>query len=223
MAIDFSPYFKKYLGIVELADSTFNKMQKEHEGLISCKLSCSDCCYGLFDLTLVEAIYIKEAFKSHPKEEVKQEIIKNANTVDRKIYKIKRDAYKDSMDGKDPNEIIEELSAIKVRCPMLDENEQCFIYESRPITCRLYGIPTSIGGEGHTCGLSNFKEGESYPTVNLDIINQKLLEFSAELVAGIKTKFVKMSDMLVPLSMAILTSYDEDYLGIITDTKQDSK
>jgi hypothetical protein len=91
----------------------------------------------------------------------------------------------------------------------------CDFYEYRPITCRLYGIPTSIGGIGHTCGKSGFVEGQQYPTVNLDIIQKKLYEISAEFVSRIKTKYVKMAEMIVPLSMAILTEYDENHLGII--------
>ena len=66
-------------------------------------------------------------------------------------------------------------------------------------------------------------EGEQYPTVNLDIIQKKLYEISAEFVSQIKTKYVKMAEMLVPLSMAILTEYDGIYLGIIDEEENPAK
>ncbi|MGA8181291.1 MAG: hypothetical protein WB792_14615, partial [Desulfobacterales bacterium] len=48
---------------------------------------------------------------------------------------------------------------------------------------------------------------------------KKLYEISAEFVAHIKTRHIKMADMLVPLSMAILTEYDEKYLGLVDENK----
>ena len=95
----------------------------------------------------------------------------------------------------------------------------CDLYEHRPITCRLYGIPTSIGGVGHTCGKSGFVEGKQYPTVNLDLIQKKLYDIAAEFVHRSESRHVKMADMLVPVSMAMLTDYDADYLGIAAAKK----
>ena len=66
---------------------------------------------------------------------------------------------------------------------------------------------------------SAFVEGKPYPTANLDIIQKMLYEISAEFVSRIKTRHAKMADMLVPLSMAILTDYDENYLGVVDENE----
>jgi Fe-S-cluster containining protein len=97
---------------------------------------------------------------------------------------------------------------------MLNDAQMCEIYEFRPLTCKLYGIPTAIGGQGHTCGLSAFVKGEKYPTANLDKIQNRLLQLSAELAVAIRSKYRRMGEMLVPLSMALATDYDDEYLGI---------
>jgi Fe-S-cluster containining protein len=149
----------------------------------------------------------------------KQVIIEKSNRADRKTYMVKRKAYKDKEAGKNEVEILMEIAAERVRCPLLNEDDVCDLYEYRPITCRLYGIPTSTGGIGHTCGKSAFVEGKPYPTANLDIIQKKLYEISAEFVGQIRTRYVKMGDLLVPLSMAILTDYNEDYLGLVEENK----
>jgi hypothetical protein len=96
----------------------------------------------------------------------------------------------------------------------LTDQDLCELYEYRPLTCRFYGIPTAIGGQGHTCGLSGFEEGEKYPTVNLDNINARLQEISAELVNDLQSRYIKLADMLVPLSTVLVTDYDEVYLGV---------
>ena len=117
---------------------------------------------------------------------------------------------------------MEEMATKRVRCPLLNEEDRCDLYERRPITCRFYGLPTSIGGVGHTCGLSGFVKGQEYQTVNLDIIQKKLYELSHEFVTEIKSKHYKMADMLVPLSMAILTNYDDVYLGVKAEEDTDA-
>ena len=116
-----------------------------------------------------------------------------------------------------------EMALERVRCPLLNKDEKCDLYEHRPITCRFYGLPTSIGGISHTCGQSGFVEGEKYPTVKLDIIHNKLYDISNEFVKEIKSKYVKMADILVPLSMALLTDYNEEYLGLKDENSENKE
>jgi len=151
----------------------------------------------------------------------RQALLERANRADRQVYKIKKKAYKDLEAGKKQDEILTQLAAERVRCAFLNDNDKCDLYEYRPITCRLYGIPTSIGVEVHTCGMSGFAEGKEYPAVKLDIIQERLYRISLELTSEIKSKYAKMAEVLVPLSMALLTDYDEEYLGI--DGKENSE
>lgn len=220
MSIDLDPYFKAYEQLVKAADDVFERVRSEHPDSVKCELACSDCCHALFDLTLIEAAYISARFREKLEESERNAILEKASTVDRKIYKLKRDAFKELNGGKPENEILEEMGTQRVRCPLLNDQDRCDLYEQRPITCRLYGIPTSIGGTGRTCGLSGFQEGRSYPTVNIDVIHQKLYGISAQMVKEINSKYVGVAEVLVPLSMAILNVYDETYLGIdIADGK----
>ena len=217
MKIDLKPFFEKYKAFLVLADELFAKTQQEFPECIKCEIKCADCCHALFDLTLIEAMYINHRFNEKFEGKRKEAIIEKANRADRKTYMIKRKAYKDQEAGKNDVEILMEIAAERVRCPLLNEDDMCDLYEDRPITCRLYGMPTSTGGISHTCGKSGFSEGKPYPTANLDIIQKKLYEISAEFVSNIKTRHLKMADMLVPLSMAILTEYDVKYLGLVDE------
>ena len=94
MKIDFDPFFKQYEELVRAADDVFQRVSKEYPECVKCKIKCSDCCHALFDLTLIEAIYINHKFKEKIKDNAKEVIITRANDIDREIYKIKRQAYK---------------------------------------------------------------------------------------------------------------------------------
>jgi Fe-S-cluster containining protein len=214
MAFDFTPYFKKYEELVAKADDAFEHVKQAYAECVNCEEKCADCCFALFDLTLIEALYINHKFNEKVKGSDKAELLEKANQADRKVHKLKRKAYQDLQAGKSEDEILSELARERVRCPLLNEAELCDLYDNRPLTCRFYGIPTAIGGKGHTCGKSGFEKGGRYPTVNLDAVNSQLQQISAELIRDLKSRYLKLSDMLVPLSMALLTTYDDDYLGI---------
>ncbi|MDY6990143.1 MAG: YkgJ family cysteine cluster protein, partial [Thermodesulfobacteriota bacterium] len=114
--------------------------------------------------------------------------------------------------GKPPEEVFHQLSQERVQCPLLNDEKVCDLYVRRPITCRVYGIPTSIGGMAHICGKSGFKKGTAYPTVNLDTMNDRLFELSQELLKEIGSTRSRLHMGLVPVSAALMTDYDEKYL-----------
>lgn len=214
MTIDLKPFFLKYEALLNLADQTFDKMKADYPDCVTCKETCADCCHALFDLSLIEALYINHHFHQTFTGKEKEARIEAANKIDRAIYKIKRSAYKALEAGTDEMEILREMATQRVRCPLLNREQRCDLYRFRPITCRIYGVPTSIGGQSHTCGITGFKEGQAYPTVNIDVLQRKLYELSAELTQTIQSRFSRLAEMLVPLSMALLTEYDDEYLGI---------
>lgn len=214
MSIDFTEYFERYEAIVAEVDAVFTKFENEMGELVRCGKGCSDCCYALFDITLPEAIYINKKFNEKFSGLERSEIMERADQADRQIHKLKRKVYKASQEGRPATEILMEVSKARVRCPMLGNDDLCALYENRPITCRLYGVPTSIAGEAHTCNRSGFKGGEKYPTVNMDIILDRLIAIGKDMQKGINSRYKELGEMLLPLSMALVTEYDEDYLGV---------
>jgi Fe-S-cluster containining protein len=214
MKLDFEPYFRQYERLVITADEAFGKIEKEYTDSVNCKIHCTECCYALFDLSFVEAVYIHHRFYEALPENRRSEILEKANKSDRLIYKIKKKAFKEFESGKSEADILSEMATERVACPLLDDMGRCELYAFRPITCRLYGIPVDIGGAGRTCGKSGFKKGAQYPTVHLDMIHNKLREISGQMAKSIQTRYSGLAEMLVPLSMALLTDYNEDYLGI---------
>ena len=223
MDIDLTPYFQKYEALVERADVAFERVREAYAECVKCEEQCADCCYALFDLTLIEALYINHKFNEKFKGSEKAQMLEKANRADRRIYKLKRNAFKEFEAGKNEGEILAEMALERVRCPLLNEKELCDLYDNRPLTCRFYGIPTAIGGAGHTCGQSGFEKGEQYPTVNLDAVHTQLQQISAELLRDIQSSNIGLADILVPLSMAMMTDYDDVYLGIAEEPVEEPK
>lgn len=219
MEFDFTPYFEKYEELVAAAEEAFNRVKNDHADCVKCKVGCADCCHALFDLTLIEALYINHKFKAAFPGKEREPLLERANRSDRKVYKIKKKAHQLLIDGHKDEEILERIAAETVRCALLNDQDSCDLYDFRPITCRLYGVPTAIGGKGHTCGLSGFSQGVAYPTANLDRIQSALMALSNALVADLKSKFKTMGEILVPLSMALLTDYDDVYLGLAEEAE----
>ncbi|MFZ5570042.1 MAG: YkgJ family cysteine cluster protein [Thermodesulfobacteriota bacterium] len=211
---DFSKFFHEYEALVATAEQAFDRVKREYAAEVACRQGCSDCCHALFDLSLIEAMYVNHHFNRLCTGDTRDQILEKANRADRKIYRIKKSAFDELQKGKDEVDILGAMSMERVRCPLLNDSELCDLYDFRPITCRLYGIPTSNADVSHTCGKTGFVQGRPYPTVKLDMIHQRLYDLSTQLVASIPTRFVKMADMLVPLSMSLLTVYDDEYLGI---------
>ena len=210
--LDFSKIFKKYEVMVDQVDKVFGTMREAHKDCVRCELHCSDCCYAVFDLTLIESLYINYHFNRSLNRKDRRPILKRAEKADRKFYQIKYKLQKMYLkEGKPPEDIFMELAKERVPCPLLNDEELCGLYDRRPITCRAYGIPTSIGGKAHICGEAGFKQGVSYPTVNLDNINDRLLELSKEVSHEIGASRLNIHMSLVPVSTALMTTYDEKY------------
>jgi len=215
MQYDFSEFFKQYENLVTKVDTMFERIQSEYPQEVACEQGCCDCCYAMFDLSLVEAMYLNQKFHEQLSEEQKSDIYEKANRADREAYRIKRNMYKEYQKGVPDDTILEEVGKKRIRCPLLTEDNDCLLYTYRPITCRIYGVPMSIQGEVHTCTQSRFVKGKQYPAIYMDQIHQKLLQLSHKMVESIPTKHIKLGEVLVPVSMAILNEYNEEYLGIL--------
>ena len=213
--LDFTNTFNKYETLVLGVGKSVKQIQESNPDCIRCTKQCSDCCFAVFDLSLIESAYINIHFFRDLDKEKQEKILERAEKADRAFYKIKRKLHKMIVQqGEKEEEVFNLLAQERVRCPFLNEADLCDLYEYRPITCRVYGVPTAIHGTGHTCGKSGFIEGVLYPTINLDRINERLFGLSEELLKeiGIENKELRMR--LLPMSTALLTDYDEEFFGL---------
>lgn len=212
--MEFTQYFRAYEELIKSIDKAFGKISSDFPEEVKCKAGCSDCCHALFDLTLIESLYINSKFNEKYKDMEREIIIDRANKADREIHRIKRQAFKDQKNGSSDIEIMGKMSMERVRCPLLNDDNKCALYDFRPINCRVYGVPTETSGASHICGRTGFVQGQPYPTIKMDKLYEYLYKISHEMVKNMDTKFTMMGDMLMPLSMTLVTVFNDDFLGI---------
>ncbi len=153
-------------------DNAVSVIVKDFAHLIKCKPGCTDCCYALFDISFIEALNLALIIKDLKRSE-RRKLERSAKKFQEKFSKLVKISDLSSM------------SENKIRCPLLTDEGLCYLYWARPINCRTYGVPTSLDGKSHVCGLSGFIEGDSYPTIDLSKIQRQLLELSLH-IASIK-------------------------------------
>lgn len=196
--------FREYEQLVAGADAAFQKMEREHGDRIRCARHCVECCHALFGLFLIESVYLKQLFDELEPNE-KAAVLARADKADKKLAALE----KSLKDQDDPQLQAYALAREKVRCPLLDDKDECVLYPFRPITCRVYGIPTSIGGRAFVCGQAGFEEGRSYPAFDLDAVYKNLHGLSKDLLARAGETGLERADLLVSMSKTLRSSLEE--------------
>jgi Fe-S-cluster containining protein len=206
--------FDAYRQLAVRADELFARVRAQFPAEVVCSPGCSDCCHAVFDLSLVEAMALNRAFHARfgfgPE---RSAVLAEAGRADRLAVRLKRGYYRRVRQGEPEERIMQDAARARIRCPLLGEEENCLLYENRPITCRLYGVPVSVKGRGRVCGKSRFLAGTSYPTVALDAIQDRLADLSRRLADALGTRLRELHTVYIPVSMSLLARYDDAYLG----------
>jgi len=162
--------FRELEELFSEVDRQFVEVRRKYPREVRCRRGCTDCCYAPFDLSLVEALYLGRAFRRLPRRERRE--------VERRLQKYEKDWEKRVPKPVTPFV----LSTVRLRCPFLNDKGQCVVYEWRPITCRIYGLPLSIEGETYVCPRSRFEPGRTYPTVIFSEVLRRLSEISEKVL-----------------------------------------
>lgn len=151
--------------LYQFVDQTMAVLHEQFRNEVKCHKGCTDCCNAVFDVSYIEAKYILSLFEKLDTV-TRKEILDRAN--------IAQQQWQQMLDSqKDP-------SLLRIKCSLLNTNGECECYQARPVNCRTYGVPTVINEKGHVCGLSGFSKGETYPTINLNRLQESLYQYSVE-------------------------------------------
>jgi len=200
-----APIFQNYEFLADKADRMFQKMLEKHGGSMSCDEKCSDCCSAVFGVFLIEAAFLKHHFDLLDSEK-KKSILQRCYQADRELKKLERILTEFE---NDPHMISYTMAKNRVRCPLLDNDDKCSIYHCRPITCRVYGIPTSIQGKVRTCGKAKFEAGKQYPIFDLDGAYRDLYTLSCELLDLTGETDIDKASLLLSVSKALTTPVEQ--------------
>ncbi len=133
---------RSYGKFLALTSEQFAEAAGKHR--VRCRRGCHECCAsGFFDITLLDALHLRESVKRLPAA-VRKKVAARANEQLDLLEK------KGAFSRKDPllrsGRAIDAISrrSARMRCPALDDNGACLIYHHRPHICRIFG-PTIRG------------------------------------------------------------------------------
>jgi len=178
---------------------------------IGCTRGCSACCRGLFDITLLDACFLKQGFDRLPpvlRERVMTKALKRLET----LRVVRPDLEQPYILNIWPEEEWEVLMPDddETPCPLLDDDGLCLVYQYRPMTCRLHGIPLiDVSGEifhDEWCTL-NFTEEDPLSRKGLrwefrETFQQELLLFQ-EFTSTLLNEKSNELDTLIPTALLI--------------------
>lgn len=181
---------------------------------ISCQRGCSACCRGLFDITLLDAYLLRDGFSRLPVQ-LQQHITAKAIQRIMAVRTLWPDFAAPFLLNCYPEEQWDQAMPDndETPCPLLDEQGDCLLYDNRPMTCRLHGIPlVDVSGEqlfDEWCSLnfttSNPLEMTSLQASFNDIFKHEQLLFRTFTTMLLGSPFNEL-DTMIPA--ALLLNFD---------------
>jgi len=147
-------------------DEAVEEIRKGFSKEVRCKPGCSDCCHAVFDVSLAEAVAIQKAFMELPRAERRLAIQQAKKAMEQWNRLMAGGADEDA------------ITHARIRCPLLNRDDLCMLYQVRPVNCRTYGVPLEMDGRSAVCGLCGFRQGRAYPTIKIGAIQDELLDIS---------------------------------------------
>ncbi|HEY6873509.1 MAG TPA: YkgJ family cysteine cluster protein [Geobacteraceae bacterium] len=133
---------KKYGALLAEVDAWFSRCMQVSPAGIACGAGCSECCRGLFDITLLDACYLKYGF-DRLDALVQTAVRAKASARLHELQRLWPDFREPYTLNYRPEEEWEALMPEddETPCPLVDDDGRCILYDFRPMTCRLNGIP----------------------------------------------------------------------------------
>ena len=130
-----------YPALLTQLDAWQANAQARHPGVIPCRAGCSACCHGPFDISVADALLVRNAVRALPPG-IRAEVRTRAESQIGAMRRV------------DPGFVVpwditalgeERFDALLTAfeespCPALDQAGGCRIYQHRPMICRLMGL-----------------------------------------------------------------------------------
>ncbi len=139
----------RYGLLLREVDGWFAESANNHRDRVGCRRGCSACCRGLFDITLLDALYARRGFEllsESVKSGVRVKALSRLNESAERLPGFSSPWLLNSF----PESLWDNLMPEDdpTPCVLLSDGGECLIYDHRPMTCRLNGIPLiDVDGE----------------------------------------------------------------------------
>jgi Fe-S-cluster containining protein len=207
----FETILENYSLLLESVDRWFARSVSFAGDAVQCGKGCSSCCRGLFDITLLDAFFLRQGFErfAHSvQEKVRSRVASQLESLRLTWPEISQPYIINVLPEEELDRLMPEEDPTP--CPLLGDDGLCLVYKYRPMTCRLHGIPmVDISGEFFhdewcTC---NFKNED--PLENHDLrwefreLFQKELLIFKDFTDTLLHQKINELDTLLPLAVLI--------------------
>lgn len=218
----------KFRILLAKVDDWFARSAELYPESIACKSGCSACCRSTFDITLLDAYYLKHGFDQLP-DATRETVLAKC----RERLASMREAWPEFDHPYLLNYRDEEEWEVlmpdedETPCVLLGQDGRCLVYRNRPMTCRLHGIPlVDTGGEimhDEWCTM-NFTDADPLQMDGLRAPFDEMLHEEVALFREFTTALVgrRLSELDTLIPTALLIDFENcDWLGLLkSDTGQ---
>lgn len=131
--------------LVQIVDCALTDAARRSGNWLACRPGCTQCCIGVFAINQLDALRLQRGLaelESSAPERAAAIRQRARESVARLTAEFPGDAHTGLLDeGEDAAQRFEDFGNDET-CPVLDpETGLCELYESRPMTCRVFGPP----------------------------------------------------------------------------------
>ena len=115
--------------------------RERHPGVIPCRPGCAACCHGPFDISVADALQVRNAVRALPpgsRDEVRRRAESQIGAMRRSEPALIAPWDITALGEEAFDAVVEALE--EDPCPVLDDAGACRIYQHRPMICRLMGL-----------------------------------------------------------------------------------
>jgi Fe-S-cluster containining protein len=131
--------------LIQIVDAAFADAARRSGDWLVCHSGCMQCCIGAFAINQLDAVRLRNGLNElaeHSAERAARIIDRARASAERLSLVYPGDAATGILDEGDEAEAKFANFANDDPCPVLDpETGKCELYESRPMTCRVFGPP----------------------------------------------------------------------------------
>ena len=136
MSSELEPQFERHKTLLQSLDDRTPK------GTERCGRDHSECCYGLVEMSLMEAVFLQKGLNSELSSSTRQECIQQA-----RIGGSVLEAISDELSAAQGTAVTEAFQRTTTTCPLLKDG-QCQLFAFRPIQCRRFDLDEDDSDRG---------------------------------------------------------------------------
>lgn len=188
--VDLSPFFADYEQLLANIDKRLEEQSADHS---FCGQGHADCCNSFVELSLTEAAYLTHCLNRKLSSKDRLTAIERSVEVSR----IMRSLAKTEDEQKDVD-FFEQYGKKNILCPLSIE-QQCLVYESRPLACRFSDLKKDIQNKAF-----------------LNLCYERAEELSKDLFLALCGTFIGEKKVLFPLVDVVSGKFVQTFFNLLS-------